>query len=462
MLLSQFILAFIRIPAWILYLGWNVWPQVFVYEPMDAPRDSLVSPWSLERQLESGAISVEARIAFADRLLDGMYKGELARWDERRNALLAVCIDQFSLAMEDEVARGMLGALGEKHNALLDVLGSELLTSIVEPQTGQPQDGLVDRPRNLLDRFHNPYVLVRDLVDESYFLQHPRETGTTWDDRRPLICNRSRLMPNTRAIGLSSEIDYEDLRQDLCLDLAIDAGFANDISMVYFPPDASKVGRTEFAYRTSGLSLALGLSCEPAKPDVVDRLVEWAGSDDPSERTFAFWTADFWTRNPGTLTGPSDETVKRLLDHAVDSLHLMNVLWVHDDDPYTVRKSAQFAIARLDRTGEVSIPLIRDWVVGGDDWVPHAGYFGPTADKRLITGWAEHLSDLAFSNRVDVRRWLALAIPTRVGTPADQRIDKVIAVLLKDGDEEVRDQAQDAFDERLVTVEPDHRWIFSD
>jgi HEAT repeat protein len=82
----------------------------------------------------------------------------------------------------------------------------------------------------------------------------------------------------------------------------------------------------------------------------------------------------------------------------------------------------------------------------------HARYDHPDANPALIAAWAEHLSDLAWSDDVEIRRWLASSVPIRTGTPSDARIDEVIARLLTDEDEDIRWDAEYAAEQRREAV----------
>jgi hypothetical protein len=446
MLLVCLILMLLNPPAWLLVAGWRVLPAPFIAS------EDLELAGSLSSKLSPGGMFTnDQRLYFAGYLLDGMHRSETARWDARRGMLLDACVGLQSGVLEDEAYFEAVADLGQRHTRLLDAIGLEIVAAAADQTDRATYEAKSRRPQALNFSTRHPYLILRHLSDLAILLHAGWTPGQEWPAPPFLISLRQVLMPHTRALGIESTLPLDRFRSGMLLDVALDAGFAGRHAMLYFPAEGRWQDSAEFTERASGLSTILATQ-STLDPEVLARLGEWVESGRSAKAGFAFAVVGWWCDHGPAANHPPEELAQRLLASAVRSISDQHVLYSRQDDDYTVRQAAQFALVRIDRTGARSLPLVRDWLLKDGEFPVHARYDHPEADPDLIASWAEHLSDLAWSEDVEIRRWLAPALPIRTGTPADARIAEVIAQLLADEDEDVRREAGYAAEQRREAV----------
>ena len=259
-------------------------------------------------------------------------------------------------------------------------------------------------------------------------------------------------MPQSRALGKELTFSIDRFRDGLLFDVAVDSGFAGRHAMLFFPDRADQLDWAESIDRITKLSIILATH-DDVDPDALRRLRIWADSNSSSEAGFALDVTGWWCSHGPSAHQPTDELADQLFAAAIRSLDDGSILYSLPNGDYHVREAAQFAIIRLDRDGSRSVPLVRNWLLNDREFPRHPRYDLPDSDPDLIAAWAEHLSDLAWSNEVEIRRWLARALPVRIGTSDDARIDEILARLLADVDEDVRRDAEYAAELRREAAE---------
>lgn len=435
MLLVSLILMLLNPPVWLLVAGWRVLPA-----PLIASEDFELA-WSLSAKLApGGAFTVEQRTFFADHLLTEMHDSESARWDPRRGMLLDVCVGLSSDVLYEPEAFQAAVPLGHKHAELLDTIGLDIVTAAADKTSSRLYDARSNSPRVLNYSTRHPYFHLRQLTLLPFLEQTGWNAGDDLPDFNQMVMAHRRLMPRTRALGQESTFSFEYFRDGLLSDVAIRAGFASRHAHLFLPANGEWEDRAEFIDRLAGLSVILATD-DSVDDAVIATLRRWAETPERRESGFALSVVAEWARI-SDLNPPSEELRVAFYSAAIRALDHHAVLYTRDGEEFTVRKAAQRAIVMLDRSGTESLPLVRAWIMENDKDAPHAQYRYPDSDPALIASWAEHLSDLAWSDDVEIRRWLARRVPIRTGTPADARIDEVIARLLTDEDEDIRWDAE--------------------
>ncbi|MEA5614535.1 HEAT repeat domain-containing protein [Nodularia spumigena] len=443
MLLVSLILILLNPPVWLLVAGWRVLPA-----PLIASEDFELA-WSLRSQLtDPERFDIDQRIAFADYLLHGMYEDEAARWDKRRGMLLNTSIGSGSFF---EGVRDARADLGVRHASLLDALGCDIVEAAADATNGTLYDLRSQRPDPLNNVFDHPYFMLRYLVDHETLRSNGIETNVGLTDGYLLISNRASWMPQTRKRGAASLFLFDRFRDGLLFDVATDSGFAGQHAMSFFPADGQWQDRIEFLDRAAGLSVILGTQ-SPIAPEIEDQLIAWAESTQSPKMGFSLYVFAMWCGHGPTGSLPTKASRENFMVASLRALQSDSVLYTQDGETYTVRQAAQFAIVRIDQSGTRSVPLLRSWLLDDGEFPLHARYDHPDANPALIAAWAEHLSDLAWSDDIEIRRWLARGLPIRTGTPSDARIDEVIARLLIDEDEDIRWDAEYAAELRREAV----------
>jgi hypothetical protein len=433
MLLVSLILMLLNPPVWLLVAGWRVLPA-----PLIASEDFEI-PRSLRGQLaDVQRIDVQQRVAFADFLLQGMYQDKGSRWDRRRGVLLSATIGP---AVDMEGILDGRADLGLRHTPLLDLMGCDVVEAAADAANAARYERMSRYPDPLNNLDDHPFFMVCHLVDQATLHAEGLETVPQVADRNLLIKHRTLAMPRTRHLGKEATFSFDRFCEGLLFRVAIDAGFARDHALSFFPPNGEWQDTDEFVFRAARLSETL-MTLDSVDPAATDRLKSWCRSDNSSKRGFALMVIGYWCHGAPPDLRPKDVLVEHFIDAAIDALADGATVYTHQDEERTVRNMAQFAILRADRTGARSLPLLRAWLLKDGEFPMHAGYYRFEAGPDLIAAWAEHLSDLAWSDDVEIRRWLAAALPIRTGTPSDARIDEVIARLLTDEDEDIRWDAE--------------------
>jgi hypothetical protein len=435
MLLVSLILMLLNPPVWLLVVGWRVLPA-----PLIASEDFELA-WSLSAKLApGGAFTVEQRTFFADHLLTEMHDSESARWDPRRGMLLDVCVGLSSDVLYETEAFNAAVVLGHKHAELLDTIGVDIVNAAADNESSKLYDERSNYPRVLNYSTRHPYFLMRQVTLLPFLEQAGWNAGDDLPDSDQMMLEHRRLMPRTRALGTEASFDFDRFRDGLLADIAVRAGFASHHAHLYLPAHGQWADRAEFFDRAVGLSVILATD-HTVDQEVIATLKRWAEKPESTECGFALFVVAQWARMPD-LHQHSAELRDALFSDAIQALNHRTVLFTHDGEDFTVREAAQIAIVQLDPSGADSLPLVRAWMVEHGEFTMHAPYRHPDSDPALIASWAEHLSDLAWSDDIEIRRWLASTVPIRTGTPSDARIDEVIARLLIDEDEDIRWDAE--------------------
>lgn len=435
------------VPTPLLMAGWRWLPAPTIYS-----WDHDAFDGSLEQRLEYiDDLDWPARIRIADRLLTRMQRSEEIRWNRRLTSLINACLGPNSGVLEDPGLLEAAAGLGTKHGHLLDALGIDILLAAADPHKRSNYETLSQSPVVLNHAMRNPYFMLRYLVALDTLQRDDWLPGEPWPDLHRLIPDRRELMPLSRALGNESAFLFDRFRDGLLLDVAVDSGFAGRHAMLFFPDRADQLDWAESIDRITKLSIILATH-DDVGPDATKRLRAWAESNNSSEAGFALDVTGWWCSHSRSAHQPTDELADQLFAAAIRSLGDGSILYSHPNGDYRVRQAAQFAIIRLDKDGSRSVPLVRDWLLNDGEFPRHPRYDRPDSDPDLIAAWAEHLSDLAWSDDVEFRRWLARALPIRTGTPADARIEVVIARLLADEDEDVRWEVEYAAAQRREAV----------
>jgi len=435
------------VPTWVLMAGWSWLPEAWITDTAGVDIGGRLQ----DRLQYSEPITTERRFRFASKLLNGMYESEDARWNKRRGVLLNAAIGPQAFMYKEDVSSvsPRLAALGQRHTDLLDLLGVELVNAAASQDADPRIADRIHRSRSSNEFHSHSYLFVQYLVhayaDAELDLDKLGDS-TVREFERVRFCHQ--FMPRTKEHGVAAGLTFEQIDLGITIEAALDSGFLVDYADTFFPDNTTTPDQFDYGLRSAHLMFALAYFDAEETAIARAKLLEWAGADSSNKRAFANLTLAHWARAERSAYEMPDPIRRRAINQAVASLSDRTALW--DDEhygTYTPRHPAQLALVMLDTSGDVSMPLIRQWLLDGED--PPSGYLqSPKADVRLIVAWAEHLSDLAFSEDVRVRRWLAETLPTRSGTPVDDRIDRVIDALLNDTDEDVRDNAEFAREER--------------
>lgn len=436
MLLFSLILMLLNPPAWLLAAVWGLLPTAVV------ATDEYRLPWNLNNPFVLvNLLGDRDRFDFADHLLSGMHTCETARWSARRGMLLDACLGPFSGVLEDPGLLEAAAALGRKHGKLLDVIGIDILRAAADRDNPIKYESMSQKSGWLNHPMRHPYFMLRYLVALDTVQREGGQPEDSWLDLHNLLPHRRSLMPQSRALGKELAFSIDRFRDGLLFDVAVDSGFAGRHAMLFFPDRADQLDQAESIDRITILSITLATHND-IDPDVTRRLGAWAVSNSSSKAGFALDVTGWWCSHGPTAYRPTDELADQLFTAAIRSLGDGSILYSHPNGDYRVRQAAQFAIIRLDKDGSRSVPFVRDWLVNDGDFPRHPGYGLPDSDPDLIAAWAEHLSDLAWSDDIEIRRWLARSLPLQTGTPSDARIDEVISRLLIDEDEDIRWDAE--------------------
>jgi hypothetical protein len=433
MLLVSLILMLLNPPVWLLVAGWRVLPA-----PLIASENFEIGR-SLRSQLaEAQRFDPQQRIAFADFLLQGMYEDEENRWDRRRGMLLNASIGP---AVDADGIMNGRAHLGSRHSSLLDLMGCDVVEAAADATDVTRYERMSRYPDPLNNAYDQPFFMVGYLVDHSTLQSQGLRMIPQVSDRLLLAKHRSIAMPQTRELGKAKTFNFDRFCDGLLFQVSIDAGFSGDHALSFFPPNGVWEDTDEFVFRTARLAQTL-MTVDSVDPAAIERLNSWSRSPNSAERGFALTVIGYWCDVASSRLHPNDAAIDSFINAAIDALSDQTILYMRQDEEHTVRQSAQFAIVRADRTGQRSLPLTRAWLLKEGEYPIHAPYYLLTANPDLIAAWAEHLSDLAWSDDIEIRRWLARGLPIRTGTPSDARIDEVVARLLIDEGEDIRWDAE--------------------
>lgn len=433
------------VPTWVLMAGWEWLPEAWIIETVTADLDARLQA----RLSPEHLVTVDRRFRFAESLLKGMYQSAEARWNDRRIFLLDAAIgpDGFHWSTDelDESIDAQLASLGERHAGLIELLGVDMVAA-----AGEPADafGKADR---ILDYEGHPYTTIQSLV---YAHANAELQLSNLDPDQQMLARNQfcrRLMPETRLLAASIKITFEQLDQDMMFQLSLDAGFLVDHGLALFPDQAASPGE----YRSRALMLACAISyfASDQTTGLRDQLIDWVTAEESFQRTFASTSLialGIMTRSSLVIPDQDRERAINGLLALLSDLEAEQDSGSNGDNPDLT--TAQRALAMLDVPGDVNMPISRRWLLEGKS--PYPGFLSsPKADPRLVQNWAEHLSDLAYSDNQKIRLWIAERLPLRTGTDADDRVLEIIYALRKDSDDEIRDYAEYARNIRLQTIQ---------
>lgn len=428
------------VPTPVLLAGWRWLPeQVICFWDKDT------IDGCLEDRIEHiDGMDLHRRVELADRFLSRMERSESIRWNRRASSIVWACLGFGRIDNSEIESSPEIKQLGQKYAGLFDQVGVELVPAATGRALG-PADA--ERVELLpgFSGYKHPYLLLQRLTDTIAATDEDELAASYYVN---IVRSRHMLLSQTKSVLSESDAEVHlqnnPFDNELLIEIMVDSGYISDHLPALLPayplttPDQS-------GYAIIRLAWSLAVTDDENRLAMLDHMTVSARSGDAQTVAIVYMTASRWGRYSPLNLQPMPDTFRSgmlavAIEHGLNDTRI-SFPAIEEWSSSTVRKQAQITILRLDQTGGIAMPMLREWLVNGETDV---SYPMDNCTDDIVSKWLKHFSDLVSHPDPAIREWVAESFPLPTDTQHDDRICAMLRSLAEDPDGRVAESASES------------------